>query len=89
MAAVSIAKLGVGHCWVLLLTVAPRRALFGMVVTVHSVPMVCINPSGMFCARQGGRDRVHSQNPVVAGLRDPKTPLSAQKLMGACSILGM
>jgi len=36
----------------------------------------------MFLARQGVRDRVHSQNPVVAGLRDPKTPLSAHDVIG-------
>jgi len=35
----------------------------------------------MFLARQGGRDGVHSQNPVVAGLRDPKTPLSARDVI--------
>jgi len=35
----------------------------------------------MFLARQGGRDGVHSENLVVAGLRDPKTPLSAHDVI--------
>jgi len=35
----------------------------------------------MFLVRQGERNRVHSQNPVVAGLRDPKNPLSARDVI--------
>ena len=35
----------------------------------------------MFYMRQGERDRPHSKNPVVAGLRDPKTPLSARDVI--------
>jgi len=57
-----------------------------MVVTVHPAPMVWINPSGMFCMRQGERDRAHSENPVVAGLRDPKTPLSARDVIERSSL---
>jgi len=52
-----------------------------MVVTVHPAPMVWINPSGMFWTRQGERDMVHSENPVVAGLQDPITPLSARDVI--------
>jgi len=51
------------------------------VVTVHPAPRVWIVPSGMFSACQGERDRVHSENLVVAGLRDPKTPLSAHDVI--------
>ena len=50
-------------------------------MTVHPAPRVWIDPSGMFLARQGERDRVHSENPVVAGLRDPKNPLSARDVI--------
>jgi len=42
--------------------------------SVHPIPRVHIVPSGMFRVRQGERDRVQSKNPVVAGLRDPRTP---------------
>jgi len=35
----------------------------------------------MFCTRQGERDMAHSENPVVAGLRDPKTCLSAHDVI--------
>ena len=51
-------------------------------MTVHPAPRVWIDPSGMFLAHQGERDRVHSENPVVAGLWDPKTPLSARDVIG-------
>jgi len=63
---------GAGHCWALMLTLAARlMRKFSM----HPVPRVCIVLSGMSWARQGEQDMAQSKNPVVAGLRDPRTPL--------------
>jgi len=51
------------------------------IFSVHIIPRVWVIPSGMFRARQGGRDRVQLKNPAVAGLQDPRTLSSARDVI--------
>ena len=56
-------------------------------LSVHIVPMVCIVPSAMFRVRQEEQNRVQSKNPILAGLRDPKTPPERPCCNQALSVL--
>jgi len=75
MAAVITAKSGAGHCWMLALAIAPSRALFGGGGDHTSRSYGMDRPIWVVLrTRQGGQDGAYSENPVVAGLRDPITP---------------
>jgi len=81
MAAVIIAKSGAGHCWMLALATAPSRALFGGGGDRTSRSYSMDRPIWVVLHVPGGAGWGVFRNPVVAGLRDPITPLSARDVI--------